>query len=899
MNVALKKGIALVLCLLFLLPLTVGLPALAAEDGTRFIFTSLRVNDKTAFGVASSPVSLPLSGSTVQFAVGGLSPVCEGANALYISLVNTSTASAIAISYTYEENGEAKTYQTSAAIVPGQAAAQTLSLPVVHFDKNASGLLLTFSGEGELSGIVTLNCCFDMVTYLPEQYLDHQGDPLATLTSCYYDEQEETVEITGKISHATSAAYPRENYYLALFTLSAGEELYLSRKTPLQRSEMALDFSFSVKLEDSDGLFVRYVVAAVDRRQGASIPLCAPVYPDAYVGVGAPESAFKGFHTQNVCTLMDVTPGVEIVDVYLNRLQATQTSGLLYVGEHSYYYFDEKYVSELDHRIRNLCGIGTHVYLRFLIDPDANHVAFADYCAAESGVINKMPAVRDEQGKRDLVAITDFLTRRYTDDSIGRISGIVLGRSVNRSSTHSFADVDDLSEYAMLCATSMHLIATAARRNHAELSMVIPLSDRIFGDAYDEHIARGDYYTALFLPALLQALDVQVLEGQGFSLMLESCEIPARLATSGGDGYGTDRLDDFFAFLAPFIKRHHALSTDIFYAWEPDAMLSTETLKAAYLLQYLTLYRNDRVQSFLVDLSLTDAAEDERGAEALSFLARYIDTDKLPMAAASALHTLGVSGIEELFSDLSASALQVRSVRTHVLTLGEYDGEAVVSGSYRMWDFGVATTSLDWYAGAGCKELSVTSDAAVGRALMAELFANAAYGEVVYDFGRTVDISFAPLIAMELAVEGSEGMRYELQLRLLGESDTVIASAIVGADGPQRLCLDLREYSNTLSQLRAIRITARPLDAGAEDFHLSLYTFDWESATLSNAELAQRVNAIRESNTALDNQQAQKRDITLPLVTSAVVLLASIAVVVLVLSRHYTKKRRTNHTEEG
>jgi hypothetical protein len=182
---------------------------------------------------------------------------------------------------------------------------------------------------------------------------------------------------------------------------------------------------------------------------------------------------------------------------------------------------------------------------------------------------------------------------------------------------------------------------------------------------------------------------------------------------------------------------------------------------------------------------------------------------------------------------------------------------------------------------------------------MAELFANAAYGEVVYDFGRTVDISFAPLIAMELAVEGSEGMRYELQLRLLGESDTVIASAIVGADGPQRLCLDLREYSNTLSQLRAIRITARPLDAGAEDFHLSLYTFDWESATLSNAELAQRVNAIRESNTALDNQQAQKRDITLPLVTSAVVLLASIAVVVLVLSRHYTKKRRTNHTEEG
>ena len=111
--------------------------------------------------------------------------------------------------------------------------------------------------------------------------------------------------------------------------------------------------------------------------------------------------------------------------------------------------------------------------------------------------------------------------------------------------------------------------------------------------------------------------------------------------------------------------------------------------------------------------------------------------------------------------------------------------------------------------------------------------------------------------------------------------------------------MDLSDRANTLSQLRSIQLTARALDGSTNDFSLSLYSFDWESDQLTTAELAQKVNAIRETQSSTETPEQEHRDITLPLIATAILMLASIAVVVLVLIRHTGKRRKTNHLEEG
>ena len=789
----------------------------------------------------------------------------------------------MSISYSYIENDIRKTQTVQKTLSADATAVQTLILPTPNIMSEVEDLTLSFHAAGALSGTVTLYALFNYSTYVDDTVNE------ANLTRCHYDATTGVIEIAGALSFDATAFYG-DNHTLALFSLYAGEELHLSNKTPIARTGISLNFSFSVKVNSSDELFNRYVVAAVNEK-GERIPLCVPVFPSiARLGT-APDLGYKGFHTQSLSDVLDIAPGIEIVDVYLDRLPDEKDSGILYAGEHAYYHFNQEYVDSIDRQVRNLVGIGTQVYLRFLISPDANGLSFTDYSEAGLGVVNKLPSVHSQDAQRDVYALTDFLTSRYADQTIGRISGIILGRSADLSNIYSYTAAADLESYVKLYATVLNLVSGATVHNIPEAQVVLPVSDRIWPGAMDETQLGGEYYAEIFLGSLLRAMSTQMLEPTHFSLMIESEALPECLSGSTGNTYGIDRISAMLAIIRTMHDAYGFIDDEVLYSWLPDASTSDEDLKAAYLLMYVSLLRESAVKSFIVDFSLVQDGNSRDCSGAITYLARYIDTDQLEVAAQAALRRLGVSSVQELYADVDAARLLARTYhRTNLLQQGYGTAPAIV-GSYAVWNFHTATGSLDWYSGNGCEDLSVLTEADRSRSLTARMSGAGEYGDIAFRFNEPTDLSFAPLMKMDVGVLGVADTRYEIQLRLIGDRDIVLASAIVEHGERGELYLNLADQKQALRDLRGLRLVARPLDAVGESFDLHLYSFTLESDTLESSQLAERMNDILRGTQTQETEDEQTLDITRPLVVSAVIVVVSVAITaVLVVQR---KRRKT------
>lgn len=880
----LKKCISLVLALMLALSAFSLLPVAAAKadetaSGTRFVFSSLVSENGAVYETEDAPVSLLLNAASARFDAKGLEMLTLTSNAFYVSLVNESSANAVHITYTYTENSIPKQETVSHSLTKRSGVVQSFTVGAPHIDENISALSFAFSSDEGMSGSVTLSAFFNLSTYIGE---DHDE---VTITRCHYNAETGKIEIAGGVSYEAAVFYAGQT--LALFALAADEELHLSSKTPIDRTGVSFEFSFEVDADSADALFYRYVVAAVND-QGERIPLSAPVFPTMSATTYHEETGFKGFHAESLSTVLDCAPGIEIVDVYLDRLHGTQSSGILYAGEHSYYYFDAEYVNEIDRRVRNLTGIGTHVYLRFLVSADANGLSYTDYSETDIGVVNKLPVIRNEKAQQDVYAITNFLTARYADTSIGRISGIVLGRSADRGATYSYASADGLAAYTALYATTLNLIAGTAVRNISDIRIVVPISDRIWPGYLTEEQLEKDYFPVFFLPSLLCALTAQVLEPQPFSLMLESQALPDRVSARVGDTYGVEGIADLLSMVEAQSAAHGYLDTSVFYAWTPCESADADQLKAAYLYLYLALLRREEVESFITDLSLAGDAQ-----SALTYLACYVDTDRFDEVSESAMIALGIGSIKDLYEDLEESAVKKRRIRRTSLTQQGYQGSIMPLGSYTIWNFSAATGTLGWYVGNGCKSLSAMTDANGQRALRARMDAGADYGDVAYHFSTPTDLSFAPLMNMQLAVNGVANARYEVQLRLCGERETTIASAVLTSGEKQTLYFDMIASKEAIGGVRSLRLVARALDGQSEDFEFSLYAFTLESETLGSAELAERVIALGQGSTENGADEEEKRDLTRPLIISAIVVLASAAITAFVIFGTKTRQRLT------
>ena len=851
----------------------------AAASREYFVFEALVDAQAQRYPAADTPIILSL-GEGAEFSAEGLSLLSGDTNSLYVSLVNHSNATKIRVSYTYELYGVSADEVTEQAILPQSTQKQTILLDAPHIgaDYNVSALTLSFLGDGALSGDVELKAMFNHSSYVQE------GEREASFSHCAYNAQSGEIEIQGSLSYAATVRYEGET--LALFALSEGEDLHLSGKIPVARTSISFNFSFRFEAQNSDELFARYVVAAITAK-GERIPLCVPTYPSFATTEIPREQGFQGVAGAGLGDMIDVAPDVGVVDVHLNRLLSTQSGGVLYAGEYDYYYFDPVYLAELDRQIENLVGIGAHVYLRLLIDGEGAGLSFADEGA--QGVQNRVPVIRTKQARRDLFALVDFLSARYAKENA--LSGLILGRAADLISTHSYCAASGLAEYTALYAATLHLVASVARTNVPSLQVLLPVSDRIFDESITALQERG-CYTELFLPSLLKALEEQNLSPQTFAVMLESEALCDLLAGKNESEWGTDRLTVFLRELQAIAVNSPYVQGDIFFSWLAPSNVAQTTLRADYLLKYAVLFQNASVGAFFLDLGQNAGRSDVLAA--LVHMAKYINTDRYDDFCATALTSMGLSGINELYPSLQGTSFRQRRTASLSLATDGYLGGAKITGSYVFWDFSRATDTLDWYAGNACSSLSALVGENGAHTLSGVCHADGEYADVSYHFTAPSDLSFAPLWKAELAVIGEPGTRYELQIRLIGDQSIATASAIVTAGEEQTLYLDLSQSTHALTHLRNVRILARPLDVQGADFELCVSKITLESASLSYAELSQRVDKIRENIVQSDTTPDTQKDYSVQLLITGVIAFVSIAISVAFIASYRIKRRWRN-----
>jgi hypothetical protein len=862
------------MALVLVLSVFVLLPIGAKEAKRYFVFDALEDESGAVYRSADDKITLPLS-EAIAFKATDLSLLSPESNAFYISLQNVSNATEISVSYTYKSTNGFVTQTVKQALAAGTDK-QVLTLHILPEAEKIETLSISFSAGEVPQGSVILCAFLDISTY----YGGEQEE--VTLSRCHYSAEDNELQIQGSLSYAATVRYEGET--LALFAIGEGESVHLSGKTPLAKTEISFHFSFSVPIIGNDGLFLRYVVAAITST-GERVPLCAPTYPSLPGAVSDSAEGFKGYHSKDFVRVMENIPDFGVVDVYLDRLFASQNNGVLYAGEYDYYYFDQEYIADIERRVQNLTGIGASVYLRLLVGNGRDTLSFAD--EAPVGAVNRLAVLRNENARRDLYAAIDFLTGRFQEKRT--INGLIFGRSADLISRYSYCDATSLAEYSAFFAATFNLVAGVARQNLPELRVLLPVSDAVWDQSADALENNKDFFPELFLPSLLSALEAQILEPQRFGLILESETLSDRVGGEDASHVGIDRLPEFFASLEKAAAEHHYLDENVFFSWQPHDGVDAAKLHADYLLKYATLAQNERVLGFLLDFSPGEAQGESTDTQSLDYLARYINTDRVTDAAQLALSALELESLSELWAN--AAQLTKRRVNRTDLTKQGYGTERAVKGSVPLWSFSSAEDTAGWYQGTASSSFFVSSANQQTHTLVAQFSGEGAIGEIAYHFNSPVDLSFAPLFVIPVAVKGTAGTRYEVQLRLIANGALTYASAVVNEGENAPLYLDLTDASFALTDLRAIRVMARPLDGESGGFELHFGGMNVQSTELDEKALSDRVNAIWQNNAA-DESGDPERDYAVPLLVTAIVVVASLVVCVLFAMHHKRKKRK-------
>lgn len=877
MKQAARRMLSFVLALLICtVGLCVTVPVLrssAAEAETRFVFNRLSTADKT-YPATNAPISLPLDGDPT-FVADGLSLVetSGGTNAIFLSIVNASPATELTFTYRYTAYTPQEA-TVSEALKPNSTEAQTVILHAPYID-SATSFSISFGVE---SGTVELRSLFNVSVH------NRAFEEVVSLDICSYNAVTNSVELSGTIDWETTVLYSGAT--LALFAFGPSEDIYLSNKIPIARTGFSFSFSFSVPVDSMEDLFYRYIIAAITP-SGERIQLTAPYYPSISNATSKAEEAFKGICTDHYEAAVSGGAESATVDVYLDRVLGSQNGGILYAGDHSYYYFDADYVKTIDSAVQSLTDAGCRVYLRFLISPEANDLSFTAYTEAGESLCGKGIYIRNDDALLTVYALTDFLTLRYSGGSAGCISGVILGQTVNRAALYNRTEARTLAEDTEFLAAAFSVVSGASCRNIPGLSVMISLSDSSVGETLTAQELGGEYPADLYLISFLKTLNDYYLSPPGVQLMIESENIPAVLAAENSGYYDAEHIENIEHLLDHLCEEYPNLENRIGYSWLVDASLDGETLQNAYSWLYLRLKLSQAVSTFYLNTSRLASEESRTVMHALSYLYTNINTDRHSDCIASLLAYLNVSTPGEAFSNYSEALFQKRTVYRFSITEGAY-ANAAPTGSYVLWRFTTATNTLDWYGGGDCTELSVLSGSG-GNVLTAHLTFENGFAGISHRFDYGKQLSLAPLLRFEMGINGASGVQYEVQVQLIGPTSTALASAVLTSGEDGVYCLDLSSSAGDLSDVTCIRLYARPLDGSTEAADLYVRSVTLESTIYNDEELKAQIAASGTNREDGDSNEEQ-RDYTTAIIVTIVVVLASVAIAATFIFRYRGRK---------
>lgn len=855
------------------------------KSNDRFMTSSLSLGSSEPEyidkGTVSEAIRLPLDGGRVVLsAVPALLYSNETYNAVRVIMTNASD------------------YETA------QFRFNKLNTQTGHTETKSEEIKLIPSAErfsyivctGNVEDIINFSIIFDgtrtgeAIIYSIEPvyiYEGYSGNSFAVITECKKSAKHATINLVGDVEHSFFTSH--DSFTLECYMLKSNEtvsDVILRGDGPIAKSSISSHFIFELKLSDlgTYAMTSKYAVIAASE-DGERIELCAPTSVSA--DLGSPKTDqnranIKGVVSSSVSLVSNSGAGYTIIDVFLDKLTNASHSGHIYIIENSFFYFNADYVSELDKKIKSLYASGSEVYLRLLVSSDADTelISYISADGADDDTKYLAVDIKDHEAEKSFFAVTDFICKRYSENTNGRISGLILGKCVDLDRKYNYSDAASISEYAKTLATSFEFMARCAASSIDKIKVFLPISDSRSGSVgYDTELllssvcryfdACGELEFSLMLEGTHTpyAIDSKTFElepvcvDEDGNISLQELAVLPELEKAGesSDCYRTDnlyifeRLMDYLGYLSP------SAPSAYIYFWKPNISAVGTGLSAAYIYNYYSIMFSDKAGAFIVDICGESSRDEENGISALANIIKYIDTDK---NSSGEIYT----ALADIFDDEYIKSsfeecgfeMPIHRAFYEVDALNSLPSDRDFKGEFTLWDFSTVFGSLGWFDGSGCETVAISDSQKYGRTLRALMSpslrgGSGEYSELVYYFEYPEDISFAPYLLFELAVEGDAETDCEIVIFIFDGKITAESSMLVSSGSLRNIVVDA-SAGGKISQLRSIRICVRPSSDDGGDLELHLKKVSANSTLYEDEALEKEFESARAKarNSSLD-----------------------------------------------
>ena len=683
--------------------------------------------------------------------------------------------------------------------------------------------------DSSAQGVFTIHSISPVVLYA-----GYDGNSFGEITLCKKDSSGKSLIIDGSIFHNYLTSH--DDHALVCYMLSANEsfeEALENGKAPVGELKMSSSFRFELKLSSlgEHAMISKYVVASRSK-DGVVTPIMAPFGTMADLSVSdrtAGSANIKGIEYEDISATVDCGVGYAIVDVLLDKLVSRGQSGHLYSLGKEFIYFDAEYVSSLDKKIKNLYASGCKVYLRLLISGDTEK-GLLPYAAAvdTSHALYLAVDIRDEDARNHFYGTVDFLSSRYSRMSNGKISGLILGKSVDIPELYNGTSKDGIVDYVKMLGDAFGIMARCAAEALDKPEVILPVSDIKKGImGYDSE-------------QLLLSFCRYIGEGIGFdfTLMLEGTRIHDPMNMN--EHYHS--LRSFESMMKKLSFASENAPSTYLYSFSPEKVVDFGELSAYYIYSYYSVMFSERAAALI--LSLPENEKSEEIIKALSYTIKYIDTEKNKNGELfnSALDAYSAKGWEDLIDAYDSSLITYRvfSETESMLSLPEN-----ISGKYSLWDFSSAFGVEDWFGGNGCSSVYIDSAADVGRALCAVMENKGEYSYIVYNYEFSDDISLMPYIGFDVLVDDESEALYEIAVLLGSDGHRIVADKVVSGGKREEIIVDTSLLCE-MKSLDYIRISIRPIkNENGSKCKLYLHSVNAYSDKMSDGELEGAITSAR------------------------------------------------------
>ncbi len=675
--------------------------------------------------------------------------------------------------------------------------------------------------------------------------------------TCNYSTDAKKIEIRGNVKYDILVTYGKHKIEILRIAPYQTPEQALGEEEPNIAAEMdiAAKFDMSFDINSSVEKFYQYAVVLCSP-DNVRILASEPQYVlvASSFNYSGDKKGFKGISVANTSELSisgDMGFGSAVIPVYYDKLINESLNGYIYPHEDTHCYFDKTYIDELDTKIRTYSATGAKVYLQLLMTPNISEKTLLNNIGDVKGAESIMPDVYDLINASKISTYVRFLSSRYDNYSSGIISGIIVGKQIDRDK-YNYSGGLSLDDHAKKYAFYMTVVANSARMENPYIDIIVPISNHnTYGTESIEIV--GGYVPSVLLEKIFGCLDSFFLNEMNCSIMIENNTAPIGVSNSDPKNnifspngeqeqlIGLNNLVLFERFIYSLDAKYRSAPKCCMYYWCIPKDMSGNLLECAYAYSYYTLFGKSKISSFVV--SFSDTADTT--LQTVSPLLKNIDTGKGTDESARLLKHFGVSSWSELISGYSGSGY---ALRTEYLPSAQNINGKSWLGSFSYFDFSTGGTK-GWYGGAYNKGLRADYGAEWQRGLHQTVSrANgAAHSDLycLYEFDE--NYVYTPAIKLITEITDNEddfGAVYEITVTVGSDTRSVTQSYVVSSGQPTDLWLDMSGY-NSENKASYIKISTRCISGIYDEYSLWLYNVIGYSAEYNNEQLYELINTER------------------------------------------------------